>query len=441
MVVFILTMVSRECIYYINLRQAYLLSPYYANRLSSRTVLYMNVPKQYLDEARLRWMLGDSVKRIWIPQTTSDLERLVKEREQTAMRLEKAEFKLIKLATLARTKALKNAANENDKTSRPPSVSDRESKPASTDSTLKSGAVQAVQNVDRESKTASTDSTLKSETAQAVQISDDAEPEISLASTLKVGDARSVRTPDESEPPGISRDATMKSDTTQAVQLSDKSEIVPYDTEETEGPPLPDVNGAVASQWISHSSRPVHRPLANYGRRVDTIKWTRNQIKKLNNQIARIRHDQLFKTEGMLPSVFVEFETHTDAQNAYQTLTHHRPLYMAQRYIGVRPFEIMWTTLTMSWFETIARGFLIKAFITVLIVFWAIPCALAGTISNIEYLSQKVPFLGWIEKLPSAILGIISGFLPALALSLLMSIVPGILRCKLTHGTIESLLT
>jgi calcium permeable stress-gated cation channel len=353
-------MVSRECVYYINLRQAYLLSPFYANRLSSRTVLYRNVPRQYLDEAKLRWLLGPSVKTVWIPQTTSELERLVKERNQTAMRLEKAEFTLIKTANLARTKALKKADLENTNPKSPVTESDHDGDNGSAGSMSRSG-----------------------------------EPEI--------------------------------------VPVADASEPQPCPEKGFQTVELPDVSGSVASQWISHSSRPRHRPIANYGRRVDTIKWTRNQIKKLNSKIAKVRQDQIFKNDSMLPSIFVEFETHTDAQNAYQTLTHHRPLYMAQRYIGVRPFEIVWESLSMSWIETIARSFLVKSFITALIIFWAIPCAFVGTISNIQYLSEKVSFLGWVGNLPKAVEGIISGFLPAVALSLLMSIVPGILRCMFHH--------
>lgn len=40
---FVIFMITRESIYYINLRQAYLLSPLYAARLSSRTVLFTSV--------------------------------------------------------------------------------------------------------------------------------------------------------------------------------------------------------------------------------------------------------------------------------------------------------------------------------------------------------------------------------------------------------------
>ncbi|KEF60534.1 uncharacterized protein A1O9_02095 [Exophiala aquamarina CBS 119918] len=346
---FILYMVSRECIYYINLRQAYLLSDFYANRLSSRTVLYMNVPRQYLDEERLRWMLGKSVKRIWIPQTSDELDRLVKEREQTALRLEKAEFSLIRMANIARARALKKQrGGGEEKPHHPPfELESPEGYPGSDRKTL-----QFTENPESPSSTST------------------------------------------------------------------------YARE----PTLPDVAGSVASKWISHGSRPRHRPIGNALRSVDTIKWSRLQIKKLNSKIRQHRHQQLFKTNNFMPSVFVEFETHTDAQDAYQTLTHHRPLHMAQRYLGVRPFEILWDSLSMSWWQTIIRRFSIQAFICAMIIFWALPCAAVGTISNIQYLSEKVPFLSWIGNLPASIKGVLSGVIPALALSFLMSIVPGILR-------------
>lgn len=45
---FVLLMITRESIYYINLRQAYLLSPLYAARLSARTVLFCSVYVHFL---------------------------------------------------------------------------------------------------------------------------------------------------------------------------------------------------------------------------------------------------------------------------------------------------------------------------------------------------------------------------------------------------------
>ncbi|KAI4198254.1 MAG: hypothetical protein LQ348_002046 [Seirophora lacunosa] len=104
---FVFYMVARESIYYVNLRQAYLLSPLYANRMSSRTVLFTSVPQEYLNEGLLRRMFGRQLKNIWIANDCQEIEDLVDERDKVAMKLEAAETKLIKLANVNRLKAMK----------------------------------------------------------------------------------------------------------------------------------------------------------------------------------------------------------------------------------------------------------------------------------------------------------------------------------------------
>ena len=99
-------MVTRESLYFINLRQAYFMSPLYAARISSKTVLFTSVPKEYQDEGKIRRMYGeDKVKNVWLVTDAADLADLVDERDKTAMKLEGAEIKLIKAATKARVKA------------------------------------------------------------------------------------------------------------------------------------------------------------------------------------------------------------------------------------------------------------------------------------------------------------------------------------------------
>ena len=98
-------MVVRECIYCVNIRQAYLMAPFYADRQSSRTVLFTCVPREYLYEPRLRATFGSGVKKVWLLRDADDLENLVKERDQTAYRLERAEIALIKTANAAKAKA------------------------------------------------------------------------------------------------------------------------------------------------------------------------------------------------------------------------------------------------------------------------------------------------------------------------------------------------
>lgn len=102
-VLFVLYTIYRELIFYINLRQAYMFSPLYGPRISARTVLITCVPPEYMSETALRRVF-DNVKRIWINGDTDELEELVKERDEVAMKLEAAEVKLIKAADQARRK-------------------------------------------------------------------------------------------------------------------------------------------------------------------------------------------------------------------------------------------------------------------------------------------------------------------------------------------------
>lgn len=382
-------MISRECVHFVNLRQAYLLSPYYADRLSSRTVLFTCVPQQILEERKLRKIFGTSVKNVWIPKETDDLDDLVKERDQTATRLEKAEIVLIKKVNVAYMKAAKDGHPDinttrwsEDSTKKDPKVSVR----SVSETPPRSIRVKEVE-IEFESPTASSPGQLSTENENII----------------------SPTSP--SSPQEYSRhDGTPLFKTNYGI----------------EGPP--DVNGSVAAQWIPYNWRPTHRPLANYGRRVDTIKWTRKQLRELAPEISKLK--ALYKQGKGRPigAAFIEFESQVDAQSAYQTLAHHRASHMAPEVVGVRPQEIVWSSLEFQWWQRIVRQFAIKGVIAVMIVFWAMPSGLVGAISNIKFLTDTLPFLKWINKLPTVILGLISGLLPAVGLSLLMSLPPIILR-------------
>jgi uncharacterized membrane protein len=109
---------------------------------------------------------------------------------------------------------------------------------------------------------------------------------------------------------------------------------------------------------------------------------------------------------------------------------------MTPRFTGISPDEVVWSALNLSWWQRIVRRFVVQGGIAALIIFWSIPSALVGTISNITYLSKEIPFLGWIEDLPAVLKGVIAGLLPAAALVLLMSLVPIICRCMISKPTL-----
>lgn len=382
---FVMFMISRECIYYINLRQAYLLSPLHAQRLSSRTVLFTCVPQALLDERKIRKLFGDSVRNVWIPRNTKALASVIKEREQTAMRLEKAEIALIKKANAARNKTL-GIKKQVMVHGQPRAASRKGSKSSSTNRN------------------------------ESIEIA-----------TKRVEEPQVLESParfSHSEP----IDSPMFE---QEDKVEDPDYVHPYGLD----PSLPDVRGSVAAQWIPVEARPTHRPLANYGRQVDTIRWTRLRLKEFNIKIYKLRRDLKSGNGVPICSVFVEFDSQASAQAGYQILVHHRPLHMSPGYIGIRPNDVIWSTLRMQWWERIMRRFLFMGVITAAIIFWSIPSAFVGLVSNVKFLSKNVPFLAWIVQMPKAILGVIEGLLPALALSLLMAAVPGMLRGNVQHDS------
>lgn len=85
--------------------------------------------------------------------------------------------------------------------------------------------------------------------------------------------------------------------------------------------------------------------------------------------------------------------------------------------------------MNISYPERIARFAATTGFVTVMIIFWAIPVAFVGTISNINYLTNKVHFLHFILDIPPVILGVVTGLLPTIMLAVLMALLPIILRC------------
>lgn len=317
---FVFYMIMRESIYYINLRQAYLLSPLYAKRMSSRTVLFTSVPKDYQDEAKLRRMFGPQVKNLWIANDCKEIEELVAERDKVALKLEAAETKLVKLANKNRLKAVKKGTH--------------------------------------------------------------VEP---------------VVDPPQSDVEGES--------------------------------------GSVAARWVKPNQRPTHRLKPIIGKKVDTINWCRRELARLIPQIDALQAKMKAGEGKFICSAFVEFYNQTEAQAAYQSLAHHQPLHMSPRFIGVNPREIIWKNLSITWSSRIVRNIATTAFVTALIVFWAVPVAFVGSISNIKALASgqdgqppKLPWLSFINKIPPVILGVVQGLLPAILLAVLMALLPIILR-------------
>ncbi|KAL4931683.1 putative DUF221 domain protein [Aspergillus undulatus] len=320
---FVFFTVTRENLFYINLRQVYSLSRAYATRLSSRTVLFTAVPDEYLNVAKIRAIFGaNKVKNVWLTTDTGELAEKVDDRHAAAIKLEAAETKLIRMANAARLKSLKKGGNE-------------EPAPEATE--------------------------------------DDGE------------------------------------------------------------------SGSVAARWVEPKDRPTHRLKPIIGKKVDTINWARSEIERLTPEIEELQASHRAGQAKLVSSVFVEFYEQSDAQAAFQSVGHNLPLHMAPRYIGLDPTQIIWSNLRIKWWERIIRYAASCAFVGALVIFWAIPTAFVGSLSNIDSLTDKVPFLRFILDIPDWILGAVTGLLPTILMAVLMALLPIILRLMAKIGGAPSL--
>ncbi|KAL4071415.1 hypothetical protein V8B97DRAFT_467079 [Scleroderma yunnanense] len=211
---------------------------------------------------------------------------------------------------------------------------------------------------------------------------------------------------------------------------------------------------ALAERLVPKDQRPTHRLPPSFlpfsfpftGEKVDTIDWARNEIATCSALLREARqtldndsnpalpedvndNDTIpTQTYRLLNSAFITFNQQLSAHMAYRALTHHEPYRMADRYLEVSPQDVIWGNLGLNPYEKRVRVAISYSATAALIIFWAIPVAFVGIISNIYGLCVKYSWLAWLCKIPSPVIGIIQGILPAVLLAVLNMLLPIVLR-------------
>lgn len=272
-------MITKETIYFINVRHNFMLTQFNAAKLSSKTVLFTFIPEEYMNEPELKRELGGdaAVARIWLAKDCKELAEKVEERDTDSMKLEDAEIKIIKAANDRRIKWEKRWAK-----------ADKKGKPKPTR-----------RNVDTEA--------------------------------------------------------------------------------------------GLTSEWMKTKDRPTHSSskIPLMGKKLDTIIWARDELQRL---IPEVEKDQksIAGTGGTkIPAAFVEFRSQRAAEAAYKHLSAKRPPKLDPRAIAVTPKEIIWKNLGIKKTERRGRILATATFLTLMIIFWSIPVAVVGAISNINYLTES----------------------------------------------------
>ncbi|KAH7385963.1 hypothetical protein BKA66DRAFT_527669 [Pyrenochaeta sp. MPI-SDFR-AT-0127] len=162
------------------------------------------------------------------------------------------------------------------------------------------------------------------------------------------------------------------------------------------------------------------------GKKVDTIYHCRKELARLNVEIADDQaHEERFP---LMNSAFVQFNHQVAAHMACQSISHHIPRQMAPRTVEVNPQYVLWDNLTMKWWERYLRMFGVIIIIVGLVIFWGIPVSFTGALSQINTLTDDLPWLAWITTLPRWLVSFVQGVLPPAVLALLFVVLPITLR-------------
>ncbi|KZM19602.1 membrane protein [Ascochyta rabiei] len=292
---FVMFTVARERLWLIGLRQAWNLSKPIANRLSSRTVLFLSAPTAALDESNMRRFFGDDAVKVWPVAKAEKLQSLISSRDAKIDELEIAEISLIQ------------KANEEGRRG----------------------------------------------------------------------------------------------------QKRNHGQRITYGS-------LPDS--------VKQSLRPTQRLKTTkpVGKQVDGIDWARDQLLEKEEEIQKARESNESATsQHGAAAVFVQFRTQSAAQAAYQQVVSSDVLSLTPRFIGVLPSEVFWNNLTIEPARRISQGILAHALVIALIIFWSIPVAFVGAVSNVTYLAENFKFLSFLNHLPDSVINLLTGLVPPLLLSAL----------------------
>ncbi|ANB14423.1 Rsn1p [Sugiyamaella lignohabitans] len=186
------------------------------------------------------------------------------------------------------------------------------------------------------------------------------------------------------------------------------------------------IEGEDIDVYVPQKKRPTRRLKPIIGKKVDTIDHDSQELQEVNTEIEQLQSK--YTSLPSLNSAFITFHTQEQAELGYQSLAHQQALHMAPRYIGITPDDVIWSNLRLKWWERLIKELGTTAIICALIIFWSIPVAFVGALSNIKALEKKLPWLDFLNNLPKPLMGLVTGLLPTILLAVLMMLLPIFIR-------------
>lgn len=199
--------------------------------------------------------------------------------------------------------------------------------------------------------------------------------------------------------------------------------------------PVPQPEDDINKYLKDGKKRPTHRTKFLIGKKVDTLDYSPEKLGDLNREIKQ--EQAQYGLAAQTNSVFLEFPTQLDAQKAYQLIPFNKQIKRTGRYIGLAPDDIIWSNLSCNKHVRNLKKLGASIILTLTIIFWCIPVAVVGAISNINLLIEKLPWLGFLNNLPEQLMGIVTALLPTIMLAVLMSLLPPFIKwCGKMSGCI-----
>lgn len=190
--------------------------------------------------------------------------------------------------------------------------------------------------------------------------------------------------------------------------------------------PVPEPEDDLNAYLDGGKKRPTHKLKPIVGKKVDTLDYGVEHLGKLNKEIKE--EQAQYSLAPQTSSVFLEFPTQLDAQRAYQLVPYNKDIRRVERFIGLAPDDVIWPNLSLSRGARSLKKFVASLVLTLTIILWCIPVAVVGAISNINFLIEKLPWLSFLNNLPSQLMGVVTSLLPTIALSILMLLVPPFIK-------------
>ncbi|AQZ11490.1 PHM7 (YOL084W) [Zygosaccharomyces parabailii] len=193
---------------------------------------------------------------------------------------------------------------------------------------------------------------------------------------------------------------------------------------------VPALDGDELETYVPAKKRPTRRlgkwKIPFLGTKVDTLEYDPKRIGELNEEIHE-KQDTWAVDTKILPVCFVQFPSQLEAQRSYQTIKYTLKGLYGRCLIGFCSEDIVWDNVNLTKPMRHSKRVGANTLLTAMIIFWSLPVAVVGCISNITFLTDKVHWLRFIDDCPKPLLGLITGILPAVALGLLMSLVPPVI--------------